>query len=126
MIKSKFYRNFFIAMLVFNITLCFSQKRKAKIINSPLMKTPYLQQGDTVMILATAGIISDSTSIDNGIELLKSWGLKAKLGKNLYKPNGHFAGTDEERVEDFQNALDDPSIKAIWCARGGYGTVRIC
>ncbi len=125
MIKDKFYRNLFIVVLMFNMTFCFSQKRKAKIINSPLMQAPYLQKGDTVMILATAGIISDSTIIDNGIELLKSWGLKAKLGKNLYKPNGHFAGTDEERVKDFQNALDDPSIKAIWCARGGYGTVRI-
>jgi len=125
MIKNSFNRNLLLVFLMFNILICFSQKRKIKFINSPLMQAPYLQKDDTVMILATAGIISDSTIVENGIKLLKSWGLKVKLGKNLYKQNGHFAGTDEDRVEDFQEALDDKSIKAIWCARGGYGTVRI-
>ena len=93
--------------------------------NQELIQPPFLQKGDTVLILATAGIISDSTIIDNGIELLKSWGLQVKLGKNLYESNGHFAGTDKQRLEDFQNAIDDDNIKAVWCARGGYGTVRI-
>ena len=93
--------------------------------NQELIQPPFLQKGDTVLILATAGIISDSTIIDNGIELLKSWGLHVKLGKNLYESNGHFAGTDKQRLEEFQNAIDDDNIKAVWCARGGYGTVRI-
>ena len=93
--------------------------------NQELIQPPYLKKGDTVLILATAGIVNDSTIIDNGIELLKSWGLNVKLGKNLYESNGHFAGTDKQRLEDFQNAIDDDNIKAIWCARGGYGTVRI-
>ncbi len=103
---------------------CFSQ-RKATIINSPAMQAPYLKKGDTVMILATAGIVSDSTIVNNAIELLTNWGLNYRLGKHLFEPNGHFAGTDKQRAEDFQSALDDPSVKAIWCARGGYGTVRI-
>jgi muramoyltetrapeptide carboxypeptidase len=96
-----------------------------KNMNQELIQPPYLQKGDTVLILATAGIVSDSTIIDNGIELLKNWGLNVKLGKNLYESNGHFAGTDKHRLEDFQKAIDDNNIKAIWCARGGYGTVRI-
>ena len=86
--------------------------------NQELIQPPFLQKGDTVLILATAGIISDSTIIDNGIELLKSWGLQVKLGKNLYENNGHFAGTDKKRLEDFQKAIDDDNIKAVWCARG--------
>ena len=96
-----------------------------KNMNQELIQPPYLIKGDTVLILATAGTVSDSTIIDNGIELLKSWGLNVKLGKNLYESNGHFAGTDKHRLEDFQKAIDDDNIKAIWCARGGYGTVRI-
>jgi muramoyltetrapeptide carboxypeptidase len=47
------------------------------------------------------------------------------LGKNIFNQNNHFAGTDEERCQDFQDALDHKNIKAIWSARGGYGSVRI-
>jgi muramoyltetrapeptide carboxypeptidase len=43
----------------------------------------------------------------------------------FFQKNNHFAGTDQQRLEDFQSALDNPTVKAIWCARGGYGTVRI-
>jgi len=96
-----------------------------KNMNQELIQPPYLKKGDTVLILATAGIINDSTIINNSIEILKSWGLNVRLGKNLYESNGHFAGIDKQRLEDFQNAIDDDNIKAVWCARGGYGTVRI-
>jgi len=47
------------------------------------------------------------------------------LGKNMFHQNNHFAGTDNERAADFQEALDNKNIKAIWAARGGYGSVRI-
>ena len=57
--------------------------------------------------------------------LLESWGLYAQVGKHVFSKANHFAGTDDERCEDFQKAMDDPKISAIWCARGGYGTVRI-
>lgn len=86
---------------------------------------PYLKNGDSIMIVAPAGFLTDSTEIDQGIELAKSWGLNIKLGKNLFKRHNHFAGTDLERENDLQEALDNKNIKAIWCARGGYGTVRI-
>jgi len=88
-------------------------------------KPSYLKKGDTIMIVAPAGFVPDSTEIEPGIELAKSWGLEVIVGKNAFKKHNHFAGTDEERQTDLQLALDDKKIKAIWCSRGGYGTVRI-
>ena len=125
---SKFRVLLIVFLIVFPTMVIGSTKFTNQIdknMNQELIQPPYLQKGDTVMILATAGIVSDSTIIDNGIDLLKSWGLNAKLGKNLFESNGHFAGTDKHRLEDFQKAIDNENIKAIWCARGGYGTVRI-
>jgi muramoyltetrapeptide carboxypeptidase len=86
---------------------------------------PLLKSGDSIMIVAPAGFLLDSTSIDAGVLLAKSWGLHVVVGKNVFKRHNHFAGTDMERLSDFQTALNDKSIKAIWCARGGYGSVRI-
>ena len=91
-----------------------------------LKQPPYLKPGDTVAIVAPSGILKNrTTEIEQAKTLLKSWGLYPVVGKHVFKQNNHFAGTDAERCEDFQNALDDPKIKAIWCARGGYGAVRI-
>jgi muramoyltetrapeptide carboxypeptidase len=89
------------------------------------IKPPYLKKGDTIMIVAPAGFVPDSTEIDPGIELAKSWGLEVIVGKNAFKKHNHFAGTDDERQSDLQLALNDKKVKAIWCSRGGYGTVRI-
>ncbi len=85
----------------------------------------HLKKGNTIGILAPAGFLKESESIDNSIELLQSWGLKVKLGKHVFNKHNHFAGTDLERIADFQNFLDDENIHAIWCARGGYGSIRI-
>ena len=83
-----------------------------------------LQKGDTVAIVSTARKISKE-ELTPALQLLESWGLKAVLGKTIGAEENQFAGSDELRAEDFQQMLDDPNIKAIWCARGGYGTVRI-
>ena len=93
--------------------------------NTPLIKPPYLKKGDTIAIIGTAGIIKDQASVLKAVKLAESWGLKVKLGKHLFENGNHFAGSDTERLKDFQEALDDKKIKAIWCGRGGYGTVRI-
>ncbi|NCT09844.1 MAG: LD-carboxypeptidase [Flavobacteriia bacterium] len=96
----------------------FSQKK--------FVKPSYLKVGDTIAIVAPAGILKDrAETIEKAKTLLISWGLNVVLGKNVFNQNNHFAGTDEERLQDFQEALDNPSIKAIWAARGGYGSVRI-
>jgi len=59
------------------------------------------------------------------ITLFEEWGLNVVLGKNLFRSHNQFAGTEEERTEDFQAMLDNKDIKAIICSRGGYGIVRI-
>ena len=103
-----------------------SQNIESKKQNTTLKKPPYLKAGDTVAIVAPSGILKNRTDeIAQAQALLKSWGLHSLIGKHVFSKADHFAGTDDERCEDLQNALDDPKISAIWCARGGYGTVRV-
>ena len=91
-----------------------------------LIQPPYLKAGDTVAIVAPSGILKHrEREVQQAVDLLKSWGLYTVVGKNVFSKSNHFAGTDEERCADLQNAMDDPKISAIWCARGGYGTVRV-
>lgn len=89
-----------------------------------MITPPYLQKGDTVAILATARKnIEDN--LKPTIDLLHSWGLEAVVGSTIGLDFNQLAGTDEERAADFQRQMDNPNIKAIWCVRGGYGTVRM-
>jgi len=83
-----------------------------------------LQQGDLVAIVTTARKI-DREDIQKAIELLESWGLNTVVGKTIGKVDHQFGGTDADRITDFQQAMNNDAVKAIWCARGGYGTVRI-
>ena len=85
---------------------------------------PYLKKGDTVAIVCTARKFMPGDTIP-AKELLESWGLKVKLGATIGLDNFQLGGTDLERAADFQNMMDDENIQAIWCARGGYGTVRM-
>ena len=89
-----------------------------------MITPPYLQKGDTVAILATARkhIVK---SMQPTIDLLESWGLHVVIGKSIGLEENQLAGKDEDRAADLQEQLDNPNIKAIWCARGGYGTVRV-
>ncbi len=89
------------------------------------MKIPtYVKKGDTIGIVSTARKITKK-ELKPALSLLKQWGLKVVLGKTIEAQENQFAGNDQLRTQDFQQMLDDPKIKAIWCARGGYGTVRI-
>lgn len=89
------------------------------------MKRPdFLKVGDVVGIVATAKNFL-SEELNSGIEIIKSWGVEVKVGKNCYNHFHQFAGTDAERFSDLQEFLDDQDIKAIICARGGYGTSKI-
>jgi muramoyltetrapeptide carboxypeptidase len=85
---------------------------------------PSLQKGDTIVILATARKNIDD-NLKPAIDLLHSWGLEVVIGKTIGLDNNQLAGTDAQRAEDFQHQLDNPNIKAIWCVKGGYGTVRM-
>ena len=91
-----------------------------------LIQPPYLKAGDTVAIVAPSGVLNGrDKEVNQAKDLLKSWGLSVIVGEHIFKKDNHFAGTDNQRAEDFQKAIDNPNIKAIWCARGGYGTVRM-
>ncbi len=91
-----------------------------------MIRPSYLKPGDTVAVVASAGILKQDTEVIQKTKtLLNSWGLEVVFGDHLETKAHHFAGTDAQRTSDLQNALDHPNIKAIWCARGGYGTLRI-
>ena len=94
------------------------------VLNRFMITPNTLKKGDTVGIVSTARKISKE-ELNPALQLLDSWGLKAVLGKTIGAEENQFAGSDDLRATDFQQMLDDPKIKAIWCARGGYGTVRI-
>jgi len=85
---------------------------------------PYLNQGDTIGITSPAGYIT-TEQIQPSVIQMQSWGFNVKVGETIGKRDFTYGGTDEERLIDFQQMLDDPNIKAIMCARGGYGFVRI-
>ncbi|QQR87906.1 MAG: LD-carboxypeptidase [Flavobacteriales bacterium] len=91
---------------------------------SSLVRPPYLQPGDTIAIVPTARAI-EQEELQDGIALAERWGLKVRLGQGIGRKHFQQAGTAEERAADLQAAIDDPAVKAIWCARGGYGTVHL-
>ncbi len=87
-------------------------------------KPASLKKGDKIAIISTARKIS-LEELQPSILIIESWGLEVVFGENLFKEYNQFAGTTNERTIDLQKALDDTNIKAIICARGGYGTVKI-
>src|SRR5687767_15806707 len=94
--------------------------------NTPLIPIipRYLRSGDTIGITSPAGYIT-LKDIEPSLQQMMSWGFKIKTGNTIGKRNFGFGGTDEERIKDMQMMLDDPSLAAIMCARGGYGVIRI-
>ena len=105
-----------VVIIFFTISATFAQNK--------ITMPDYLKKGDTVGILATARKI-DLTTLQPAIKLLESWGLHVVIGKTIGKEENQLAGPDWFRATDFQEMLDNPNIKAIWAAKGGYGTVRI-
>ena len=83
-----------------------------------------VKPGDKIGILSTARWIERS-EMEYTDQLLRSWNLIPVYGETISAKDGQFAGDDLLRAKDLQNYLDDPDIRAILCARGGYGTIRI-
>lgn len=89
-----------------------------------MIRPPFLKRGDK------AGIVSPARSITfdevhPGMRFFQRYGIEVVLGTCVFARNNQFAGTDEQRLADLQAMLDDPSIRAVICSRGGYGSVRI-
>ena len=89
-----------------------------------MIPPPFLKSGDTVAVVSTARKVNKA-ELKPCIDILKSWGLDVQFGKNLFKSQNQFSGSDEERAADFQRVLNSKTCQAILFARGGYGTVRI-
>jgi len=104
-------------ILLFSTQLFFAQTRKT-------IAPAALKKGDTIAFIATARKV-EAASLQPAIELFKSWGLHVVMGKSIGKSENQLAGPDWQRATDLQEMLDNPSIKAIVGAKGGYGTVRI-
>lgn len=83
-----------------------------------------LKRGDKIRIIATARAV-DQKFIDNAIKIIDVYGFEVDCGRNLFAKSDQFAGSDIERIQDLNDAIADPSVRAIFCARGGYGTARI-
>ncbi|MGH3439198.1 MAG: S66 peptidase family protein [Sciscionella sp.] len=86
-----------------------------------------LRRGDVVAVVAPAGPVPD-TLLARGVQLLESWGLRVRVGDRVLASHpelNYLAGTDAERAEDFTNAWCDPDVAAVFCARGGYGCLRM-
>lgn len=86
---------------------------------------PFLQPGDTIALTCPAGYMPLEKA-DTCIRTLEEWGYKVKVGRLLGSSSStYFSGTDEERRAEWQGFMDDRQVKAILCARGGYGCSRI-
>ena len=91
---------------------------------SSKIQPPFIKPGDEVAIVSPAFAINED-KIEGSVKVLESWGLKVHVGKNALRKEGPFAGTDRQRLSDFQKATDNKKIKAVFCSRGGYGLLRI-
>lgn len=88
------------------------------------IRPSYLKKGDTIAIFAISNGVSKS-DLKNGISVLKNWGLNVIEADNLYLENGRYAGELHDRINGFQKLLDNPNIKALISARGGYGAAQV-
>ena len=89
-------------------------------------QTPsFLNPGDTVQIIAPSGPFLELSSLEKGIEIWSSKGYDIVLGKSWNACHGYLAGTDDQRLNDLLEALQNPECKAIMPLRGGYGCVRL-
>lgn len=84
----------------------------------------YLKKGDLVGIVSPSRKVSPD-EIENAVQTIEEWDMRVMTGRHVFAGHDQFAGTDEQRAEDFQEMLDNPEVKAIFCTRGGYGSVRI-
>ncbi|MES1216679.1 MAG: LD-carboxypeptidase [Bacteroidota bacterium] len=86
---------------------------------------PYLQKGDTIGIVCPGGAMPVEKVSESIRVLNEEWGFSTKVGATVGTGHNYFSGTDQERLDDLQQMIDDDTVKAVLCARGGYGMSRI-
>jgi len=89
-----------------------------------MIRPPALRPGARVALVAPAGPLVDG-AVDRAVGRVRAWGFEAVVGEHARKRHGYLAAPDPERAADFNAALRDDSVDAIWCLRGGYGVMRI-
>ncbi len=89
------------------------------------VRPPRLERGSRVALVAPAGPLLERDDLTRAEALCRALGYEPALGRNAAERHGYFAGTDEQRLADLNDALRDPEVSAIWCIRGGYGSTRI-
>ena len=90
----------------------------------PLLSAQILHEGDTIAIISPSSS-TDTTTINGGIRTLESWGYHCVVGPNALNDYHGFAGTIDERLSDLLWALQEPSVKAVMCSRGGDGAAHL-
>ena len=90
----------------------------------PSFKPPRLRPGDLIGIISPAGPV-DESELQPDLRLLESSGVGIHVAPHVYDRHGYLAGDDETRLSDLHAMFEDRRIKAIYCARGGYGTLRL-
>lgn len=88
------------------------------------IKPPHLKKGDLIGLISPASTPENPEKINEGVRYLESIGYCVVIGKNVGKVRGYLAGTDEERLNDLHEMFANKNVKAIFCVRGGYGTIR--
>lgn len=102
------------------------ENKKNQLIEFPLyVRPPRLKEGDTIGICAPAGALRRREEVAEFTEVLNQMGFQIKVGENVYKELGYFAGSDEERASDFMNFVKDETVQGIFFLRGGWGCARI-
>jgi muramoyltetrapeptide carboxypeptidase len=85
---------------------------------------PWLSDGDLISIVSPASWIEEKPVLE-AVKMLEASGFRVSCGDHVFTRNGPFAGTDDERLSDMQQAIDNPEVRAVLCSRGGYGMSRI-
>jgi muramoyltetrapeptide carboxypeptidase len=93
--------------------------------SKPLIRPAKLVPGSRIALIAPAGPLLERDDLTRAEALCRALGYEPVLGKNAYNRFGYLAGTDDERLFDLNQALQDPNLGAVWCIRGGYGVTRL-
>lgn len=93
--------------------------------NGAVLRAPALRPGDRVAVVTPSSPVVSRERLDEGLDVLRGWGFEPHRTPHALEVRGHLAGTDEQRSADLNDAFRDPSIRAVWASRGGFGVTRI-
>ena len=96
----------------------------AKLSLPPIRKPPRIRTGDVVGVIAPSGAV-DEERLQAGVRVLEGWGLRVQVGSAVLQRQGYLAGSDDARLGDLEAMIDDARVRALFCARGGYGSQRL-